>query len=96
MPITEDQVKKLTLCDWCGGDKVITPADVTLRAGNESVGFEDVHLCHACGDLEMWVRAPKLEIVQPEERKLWAEASMAERQAALMGYFEGCRPSEGV
>jgi hypothetical protein len=91
---TEAQAKALTICDACSDERVFSPADAVVRAGNEYAGYDDVHLCHACGDSEPWTRATKREIKQPAERQAWAEASMEERRAALAGHFEGFRASE--
>lgn len=93
---TEAQAKALTICDACSDERVFSPADAVVRAGNEDVGFDDVHLCHACGDSETWTRATKREIKQPAERQAWAAASMEERRAALAGHFEGFRASEAL
>lgn len=94
MTITEDDLKALTMCDACAEQRVFSPADVVVRAGNEDVGFGDVHLCHACGDSETWVRATKREIKQPAERQVWASASVEECQAAMGGHFEGYRAGD--
>lgn len=91
---TEAQAKALTICDACSDERVFSPADAVVRAGSEYAGHNDVHLCHACGDSEPWMRATKREIEQPAERHAWALASMEERRAALAGHFEGFRASD--
>lgn len=99
MPITEDQLKKLTNCHDCGEDRIFSPADVTVRAGNDDPrhgdpGFEDVPLCDACGDSNQWVRAPKRAIAKSDVRKTWDGLKRLEREALMVGYLEGFRAGD--
>lgn len=99
MTITETDLKALTMCRDCEEDRIFSPADVTVGAGNDDPrhgdpGFENVPLCHACGDCSQWVRAPKREIAKSDVRKAWDAMRRVDRDALMVGYFEGYRAGD--
>lgn len=97
MPITEDQVKLLRMCACCADERVFAPADVAVRSGNDDLDFEEVPICNGCTWREDWRGAKQYDLRQPQDaRNAWADATMAERQAALSGHFDGYQASEEV